>query len=230
MRALSGDYVLINRRDAIISSLNHDSEFVTKNRRPAPYGSLSTPHRYIPTPGLMVKRTLPIKKETNEISTDDSMFNLLEHIEDQITDFQAEFAKLKRAYRRPTSPSSSLSHSARARQSGSALLSRLEAEILDLRDHLEHKTYRGSLIVSHGHQGGNVVPKMDAKSADTDIISHASTAMINRPKPELISIPESCELLVGIIGFLYIAVPLLHGLAKLSLFMFLLISPFHKLS
>ncbi|KAK6496823.1 hypothetical protein TWF481_001807 [Arthrobotrys musiformis] len=101
-------YDLGNQQGDPISPLktNSDSESPTKsaNFKLTSNGKLTPPSgRHIPRPGFSMVSRKPSPTKDSETPPDDSIFDLLKQIEDQIADFQADFARLKRASRSPTS-------------------------------------------------------------------------------------------------------------------------------
>ncbi|KAK6520080.1 hypothetical protein TWF506_000370 [Arthrobotrys conoides] len=246
----SDNYVLIEQGSAgtLASSLDYGSELAIGSGKPASYGrgyqneSQSTPQRQILKPGFSMNSRTPspiYKKRESEISMDDSIFNLLEQIEDQIADFQADFAKLKRGYRNPTvsipktepvlnnqdSVARYITHKTR-----SSIALQLEAEIFELRNRLEHKTSQDHGVKRRRSVSKlNITSKIDTKSAIQPIAIDDASTRFSRFKQEKITTADLCEVFIGVVGFVHIVIGILYCLAKVSMFLIVLISPFHRL-
>ncbi|KAK6340202.1 hypothetical protein TWF730_001968 [Orbilia blumenaviensis] len=238
MRSLVSDYVFIHPRNGIISSVGRDCEYITKSTRSGSYASrsLSSPgYIHIPdrTPSTSAILHTHKKEKDSKISLEDSMLNLLKQIEDQIIDFQADCAKLKGVYRNPVTYISkpNPSQKSSAQKASSELLSRLEAEIIELRDRLEYETSRESTSSRQSIYEDSIIhkveetPATEANDADFIPLPSADCARFKKEKTKLVDIRE---LLIGIFGFFHVLILGVYFFFKAPMYLLTQIIPFHK--
>ncbi|KAF3170131.1 hypothetical protein TWF225_008032 [Orbilia oligospora] len=245
-RSPSNDgYILIDQENSITKSLDHGSKLAIGIRKRVSHaytcGLPSISHRQIPRPGLPInsRTPSPTKEKDSEISMEDSIFNLLEQIEDQIADFQADFARLKRAYKNPatsiTKPKSCPGRadptlSCISHRTGSSVALQLEAEILKLRGRLEKRVSQDVVNRRRHVDKENISSELDTKHAGLPADVHDAPTRFSRFEEEKIRMADLCEVFIGAVGFAHIILAILYYFAKVSMFLFVLISPFHKFS
>ncbi|EGX48451.1 hypothetical protein AOL_s00080g80 [Orbilia oligospora ATCC 24927] len=246
-RSPSNDgYILIDQENSIAKSLDHGSKLAIGIRKRVSHAYAcelpSISHRQVPEPkpGLPINSMTPspIKEKDSEISMEDSIFNLLEQIEDQIADFQADFARLKRAYKNPTTSitkpkpcpgrsdptSRCISH-----RTGSSVALQLEAEILKLRGRLKKRVSQ-DVVNRHCHvEKENISSELDTKHSGLPANVHDAPTF-SRFEQEKTRMADLCEVFIGVVGFVHIVLAILYYFAKLGIFLFVMIYPLHKFS
>ncbi|KAF3198946.1 hypothetical protein TWF106_004071 [Orbilia oligospora] len=240
-RSSSNDgYILIDQENIIAKSLDHGSKLAIGIRKRVSHAYAcelpSLSHRQIPKPGLPInsRTPSPIKEKDSEISMEDSIFNLLEQIEDQIADFQADFAKLKRAYKnpatsitkpkscpgrpRPDPTSSYISH-----RTSSSVALQLEAEILKLRGRLEKRVSQDVVNRRRHVDKENISSELDTKHASLPAEIHDAPTGFSRFEKEKIRMADVCEAFIGVVGFVHIVLAILYYFAKVAIFLFVML-------
>ncbi|KAF3276291.1 hypothetical protein TWF970_006262 [Orbilia oligospora] len=214
-RSPSNDgYILIDQENSIAKSLDHGSKLAIGIRKRVSHAYAcelpSISHRQVPEPkpGLPINSMTPspIKEKDSEISMEDSIFNLLEQIEDQIADFQADFAR-----------------------TGSSVALQLEAEILKLRGRLEKRVSQ-DVVNRHCHvEKENISSELDTKHSGLPADVHDAPTF-SRFEQEETRMADLCEVFIGVVGFVHIVLAILYYFAKLGIFLFAMIYPLHKFS
>ncbi|KAK6344777.1 hypothetical protein TWF718_006734 [Orbilia javanica] len=240
IKSLSSNCALTDPRNVITPFFNDESESI-EGGKPIQYAFFyesSPTFRELGSP-LCSRTPSPTEEKDSESFVEDCIFDLLELIDDHIIEFQADCAMLRRPYGdlpgsttkpNPRPDDQNLVPKSAAQRAGSILASRLEAEILELRDRLEYLTPQATRKECHSVSRESVFraegANMASESTDTPVISTG----FSRFEPEEIRMADFCEVFIGFVGFVYIVASMLYCLVKLFVFLFVLISPFHKFS